>query len=71
MLQRLDLSPQSKVQLARAIDSLWSIEKGSAGQNRVGTAAVDAKSCTPSAIKHVAHKCIVVYDLVVIEKMDL
>lgn len=71
MLQRLDLSPQSKVQLARAIDSLWSIEKGSAGQNRVGTAAVDAKSCTPSAIQHVAHKCIVVYDLVVIEKMDL
>ena len=52
--QRLDLSPQLKVQLAQAIASSWFIKRGkkSAGPNLLGTAAVAAKFWTLPAIAH-------------------
>ena len=54
--QRLDQSPQSKLQLGRAIASSLSIEKRSAGPNPAGTAAIVAKFYTPPAIEPVAYK---------------
>ena len=54
--QRLDQSPQSKVQFARTIVSSWSTKGGSIGPNPVGTAAVATKFLTPPAIVPVAHK---------------
>ena len=56
--QRLDRSPQSKVQPARAIASSWDFkrEEKSAGPKIVGTAAVATKFSTPLAIESVAHE---------------
>ncbi len=56
--QRLDRSPQSKVQPARAIASSWDFkrEEKSAGPKIVGRAAVATKFSTPLAIESVAHE---------------
>lgn len=55
---RLDQSPQSEVQLARAIASSWDFkrEEKSAGPNLVRAAAVASKFWIPPVIKTIEHE---------------
>ena len=68
--QRLDQSPQSKVQLAQAIASSWLPKRKErpARPNPVGTAAVAAKFWTPPSIEPVAHKDKEGYDQLLLKK---
>ena len=70
MWQRLDKSPRSKLQLARAIASSWlpKREERPAGLNLAGIAAVASKSWTPPAIETIAHKDKAGYDQLLLRK---
>lgn len=68
MWERLDLSPQSKAQLARAIVSSWSTTRGSAGSPLVVTAAVVAKFRTGPAVKCIAHEDKEGYDQLLLKR---